>query len=198
MINNKSEDYDLEEKSNEKTISAINKDLNIPYKIMETENSDLIEKKHSTNDLKISRNLFKSKIKEVFFNYRKNASFTVEGIKVLYLCLALLSAESLIYLIFQIISLFLLKNIFESWITGLVLFICWLVLMAVCIYLVNEKKYFIAKIFKIFEFLVYFFFLGWTAGFFGFEALGLSYIILINFLIIFLFVILKDLLYEKN
>lgn len=165
-----------------------------PYAMFRSEDSEKIIKKPEQNIAMKKSNIkknFKNLFKKIIFKYRKNASFKVDSIKILYYCLGMLSAEYFIYLIFQIISLIFLQNFFSSWIVGLILFIVYIPLLSVGIFLVNNKYFFMCKIVKIFEFLVFFFFLGWCAGYFGFEGLSLSYVILINFLFIFLFIYLS-------
>lgn len=185
-----SKDQSTLKEENQKIFQTGQRKQNIHY--AEFKSEDSVKTPNSQNDLENKKtqvkNNFKKFFKKVIFKYRKNASFKVDSVKILYYGLGALSLEYLIYLIFQIISLIALQDFFSNWIIGVVLFLIYIPVLCVGIYLVNNKYYFSSKILKIFEFLIYLFFLGWCAGYFGFEGVGLSYVILINFLLVFLFV----------
>ena len=112
-------------------------------------------------------------------------------IKVIYKGLAFLMIEFIFYLVFQIISYVVLEDQWKdaSFVPGLVLGVIWLALMICILVLMNrpKKSMTLILIVKFFEFLAYMLLTGYlTALDFGF--MSLSYIIILNIILIFIFV----------
>ena len=127
----------------------------------------------------------------MIFNFKKSKSKRYDMIKVIYKGLAFLMIEFILYLIFQLISYLVLEEEWKdaSFVPGVVLGVIWLALMILILVLMNRrrKNMTLILIVKFFEFLAYMLLTGYlTAIDFGF--MSLSYIIILNIILIFIFV----------
>lgn len=130
-------------------------------------------------------------IDKMKFNFKKSKTKRYNMIKMIYKGLAFLMIEFIFYLVFQIISYVVLEDQWKdaSFVPGLVLGVIWLALMICILVLMNrpKKSMTLILIVKFFEFLAYMLLTGYlTALDFGF--MSLSYIIILNIILIFIFV----------
>ena len=118
--------------------------------------------------------------------FRKKKKFEINPSKQFYKCLLFLFTEYIIYLGFQFISYDVIDQMWREWYVGIILFGIHLIVI-ISIYSFIGCNYWPAVyVLKVIEFFVLFFFFGWTAGYFGYEGFSLTFIMLINYLILML------------
>lgn len=110
-------------------------------------------------------------------------------LRALKIALVLLFIEYLFYLAFQLVSWFALEKFWgdSSWITGTVLIIVY-ILTVVGFFLVQPYiSLWMRLAIKIFEFLLFFFIMGWGTGYGEFAVMSVSYMMLANIVLILFF-----------
>lgn len=128
---------------------------------------------------------------QMVFNFRKTKTKRYDMNKIIYKGLLFLLIEYLLYFAFQMVSYFIIDEFWKdtSFIPGVVLGVCFVVSAIIIIILMNrkEKNMCLILIVKFFEFTSYLLLTGYLTAFdFGF--MSLSYIILINIILIYIFV----------
>ena len=140
------------------------------------------------NFIKTQLNFLKE---QMVFNFRKAKTKKYNMNKIIYKGLLFLLIEYLLYFVFQLISYFIIDKTWKDFgfIPGIVLGLLFILFALIIIILMNRKKKNVCLILviKFFEFASYLLLTGYlTAHDFGF--MSLSYIIIINILLIFIFV----------
>ena len=100
--------------------------------------------------------------------------------------LLILSVEQLVYFAFQIISYTALNDFWVNsrWITGTILFISYLMIVAALVFVAFRALPTPKLFLKLIEFLLCFFLLGWAGAFIDFALISLSYLVLLNAVIL--------------
>lgn len=147
--------------------------------------------KHNTDSKRsLSEHLRTIIMRKHTFTYVQQQNQKIDTKSILYICLLLYLIEYLILFAFQLISYLLLRERWRdaTWVTGVVLAIFY-VFICLGIYFVQFKKNrTLLFILKFFEFGVHFVWLGWAVGYIDFSFMALSYIVIANVLLIFIWV----------
>ena len=100
--------------------------------------------------------------------------------------LSFMLVEYIIYFIFQLVSWFLLGNFWAAsrWYTGLILLLVYIAICAATVFLQVRLPLWSRFILKFLEFMTCLFLLGWAAGFGEFAAISLSYMTIVNILLV--------------
>ena len=128
-------------------------------------------------------------IKKISFKYRKKKT-PISQKKIIYKILFIYTIEYIFYLLIQLLTYFIFPEIFDSWIIFIIL-ICVYICLSIIIIILLRKKFSKKKkigfffFLKLLEFVIYCFLLIYCISIFGSVSFCLSYIILLNLLIIF-------------
>ena len=108
----------------------------------------------------------------------------------LYIALAIYLLEYLLIFAFQLGSYLRLQSTFQntSWGIGLALLIAYLIIAPIMMFLVGYHLWIAAFILKFFEFAIHLVLLGWAVAYLEFALMSLSYMMVLNILILFFFV----------
>lgn len=128
--------------------------------------------------------------KKMVFRFKDQQDLKIETRSFLIRSLFLLLIEYIIYLAFQLVSYFALEEFWRNskYIPGIILGITYIVLVCLLIFLINKKHKTLLFILKALEFLTAFFLMGYLVAF-DVGTMSLSYIIIVNIIIIYLTVI---------
>lgn len=124
--------------------------------------------------------------RQMVFRFNKPVEMKVETRQLLMRSLLLLLAEYLIFLAFQLISYFTLEKFWKrsKYIPGVILGITYATLVVVIILLINKKHKTLLFVLKTLEFVTAFFLYGYLVAW-DFGTMSLSYMIVLDILIIF-------------
>jgi hypothetical protein len=163
---------------NEFTIATSDKNAN-------NQNSKSIAGKRSLSD-----QIKNSLIKKQNFTYVHQHNAKIDTKMVLYCCLFLYLVEYLIIFAFQMISYLVIVQQWRdsSWVIGVVLAIVYVPVCIAIYYIQFRKEKILLYILKFLEFGIHFVFLGWAVAYADFSFLALSYLMVLNVLVIFIFV----------
>lgn len=133
------------------------------------------------------------------FVYSDIPDFKCDTKPLLYWTLFLYLIEYLLIFAFQLISYLTLETKFKdsTWVTGLVLLLVYLAVCAAMILLVGRGYWKIAFVVKFFEFALHFVLLGWAVAYLDFSLMSLSYMIVLDIIVLFIFVRLSGLLFQS-
>ena len=97
----------------------------------------------------------------------------------LLIALTLLGIENLIVFAFQLISYLTLIDFWNksSWITGTILLVCYLIIVAAVIFVYSPSTMFQNVILKLLEFLLFFFLTSWAVAYIDFAAMCSTYLV---------------------
>ena len=149
-------------------------------------NTDVVPPSEHQTKQKIFSNL----IGKRRFIYADVPEFHFKSKRILYITLGLYLLEYLLILAFQIPSYLKLHDTFHntSWGIGLALLIAYLIIAPVLMFLVSYHLWIAAFIVKFFEFAIHFVLLGWAVAYLEFALMSLSYMMIANILVLFIFV----------
>lgn len=127
--------------------------------------------------------------RKIQFTYKKENLVKIDSWKFLIRSLAMFSIEYLIYLCFQLVSYFYLKDFwhYSGFVPGLILGIIYAIIIILIILFSNTQNKAFLIVLKIFEAIIAFFLLGYLAVW-DFGTISLTYIIILYIFLIFLFV----------
>ena len=127
--------------------------------------------------------------KKMVFRFRPEAHVSYDAKKLLMLSLLMVLIEFTIYFAFQLLSYFLLDDFWHDarFIPGVILGPIYGVLAILLVLLSNVKRKAIVYCLKVLEFLTAFFLLGYLAPH-DFATVSLSYIMMLDIILIYLFV----------
>lgn len=125
--------------------------------------------------------------KKMVFRFKPQNDIKIDTRNLLLRSLALLLAEYLLYLAFQLISYFLLDRFWRDskYITGIILGITYAVLFGLLVLLINKQNKTLLFVLKALEFVTAFLLMGYLVVW-DFGVMSLSYIVILDILIIFL------------
>ena len=133
--------------------------------------------------------------RHIVFQYKPEHTPEFDARKFLIRGLLFLFIEYLIYFVFQLISYFPLKEFWRdsNYVPGIILGIVYAILVVLLVTLEQMKHKMLLYLLKILEMITAFFLLGYLVAW-DFGAMSLTYIMIIDLLVIFVFVSSKDVL----
>jgi len=135
----------------------------------------------------IVRNTF---VRKANFVYVHEESERIDSKSFLFKCLFLYLIEYLLIFAFQLVSYLAIYNEWRntSWIIGVVLAIVYVPVCLIICYLQHKRERFILYFMKFIEFGIHFVFLGWAVAYVDFSFMALSYVIIVNIILLYVFV----------
>jgi hypothetical protein len=129
-------------------------------------------------------------IRRQTFTYVHQQNMKIDTKSLLYVCLLLYLVEYLIIFAFQLVSYLVIKEMWQdsSWVIGVVLAIVYVPVCIAIYYVQFRKEKIVLYILKFLEFGIHFVFLGWAVAYVDFSFMGLTYVVIANIIVIFIFV----------
>lgn len=127
--------------------------------------------------------------KKIMFNYKPENQVNVDTTIVIVRSLIFLLIEYIIHFSFQLVSYFVLEDFWQEsrYIPGIILGVVYTVLVLLLVFLTGLKSKLLLYILKLLEFITAFFLLGYLAAW-DFGTISLSYIMILDIILIFTFV----------
>jgi hypothetical protein len=158
---------------------------------VQTNNATLQVKNEPINNRPSLTELVKNTlVRRTTFVYVHEENERIDTKKILYKCLFFYLIEYLLLLAFQLISYLVIYNEWRnsSWIIGVVLAIVYLPVCLAIYYLQHKKDRFVLFLLKFVEFGIHFVFLGWAVAYVDFSFMALSYVMIVNIIMLYIFV----------
>lgn len=129
-------------------------------------------------------------VRKTTFVYVQEDNEKVDTKNLLYKCLFLYLIEYLLIFAFQLISYLVIYEQWRntSWIVGVVLAIVYVPVCLAIYYLQHKKERFVLFILRFIEFGIHFVFLGWAVAYVDFSFMALSYVMIVNIILLYIFV----------
>lgn len=129
-------------------------------------------------------------VKKQVFTYVHKAALKVDTRRLLSVALLFYFLEYCAIFAFQLISYLTLKRQWKdsTYVTGLVLLLVYIPVCVMMMALVNTQRRYLAYGLKVVEFGIHFVLLGWAVAYLDFSLMALSYIIMLDILVLLLFV----------
>lgn len=137
--------------------------------------------------------------KKIVFRYRPETNVVIDGKRLIVFSLLMLMLEYCILFAFQLISYFTLDRFWHRsrFIPGVILGPIYGVLCILLVFFSNIRQKALVYCLKVLEFLTAFFLLGYLAPL-DFGTISLTYVMIFNIILMYLFVSLKDVLQTGN
>jgi hypothetical protein len=144
-------------------------------------------KKKSPSLTDMMRNTF---VRKTTFVYVHEDNKKIDTTNLLYKCLFFYLLEYLLLFAFQLISYLVIYEQWRnsSWVIGVVLAIVYVPVCLAIYYLQHKKERFILFVLKFVEFSIHFVFLGWAVAYVDFSFMALSYVMIVNIILLYIFV----------